>query len=190
MDLKDYSGPYNPKIKFEDFSKETLIRLIEAYQINFVGYMGMWNTFNRKNTSIEEAWDKDATVYEENVQKFEIPLVRQAMNIVGDDVASMLKYFQMCPDGAREGFYEFDTKLINNDHAVITFTRCPSLFYFERQKSDIDIQCLCGPGGCEDRAFIAICKAFNPAMKSKALKLPPRENEDDICCIWEFKVEQ
>jgi hypothetical protein len=189
-ELKDYCGDYNPNIKFEDFSKDALIRLIQAYQINFIGYMGMWNTYNREHMSIEDAWDKDASVYEKSVGKFEIPMVCQAMKIEGDTVADMLKYFQMCPDGAREGLYEFTTELINEDHAILTFTRCPSLFYFEKKKSDIDIKCLCGPGGCEDRAFTEICRVFNPKMTCKALKIPPRESVDDICCKWEFKIDR
>lgn len=189
-ELNDYSGDYRSDITFKDFKKETLLRLLEAYQINFIGYMGMWNTYNRQHMSVEETWDKDATVYEKNVRKFEIPLVCQAMNIEGDDVATMLKYFQMCPDGARPGLYEFSTELFNNDHAILTFTKCPSLFYFEKKKSDIDIRWLCGPGGCEDRAFTEICKVFNPKMTCKALKIPPRESGDEICCRWEFKVER
>ena len=189
MELNDYSANYNPDISFKDLSKEALIKLIEAYQVTFVGLMGMWNTVNRRRMSVEEAWNLDADVYEEQVRKFEIPLVTQAMNIKGNDVVSMLKYFQMCPDGARKGFYEFDVDVKNNNHALVTFTRCPSLFYFEKQESLKDIACLCGPGGCEDRAFKEICKYFNPKMKSKALKLPPRKGKDDICCIWEFKVE-
>lgn len=187
---KDYSGDYDPTASFEDFSKEALIRLIQAYQIIFVGYMGMWNTVNRQRMGVEEAWNLDSEVYEKQVSKFEIPLVCDAMNIRGNDVVSMLKYFQMCPDGAREGLYEFRQEILGPNHAVLTFTRCPTLFYFEKKNSLKDIECLCGPGGTEDRAFAAICKAFNPRMQSRALKIPPREGEEAICCQWEFKVEE
>lgn len=189
-ELDDYSGAYDPNMQFASFSREALIRLLQAYQVNFVGYMGMWNTHNREHMAVEEAWDRDATVYEKSVRMFELPLVCQAMKIEGDDVESMLKYFQMCPDGARQGFYQFEAELLSKDHAVLTFTRCPSLSYFERKKSDVDIRCLCGPGGCEDRAFKAICQYFNPKMQCKALTLPPRQSEEDICCKWEFKVER
>ena len=46
-ELRDYSGEHRPDLKFEDFSKEALVRLIKAYQTIFVGLMGMWNTVNR-----------------------------------------------------------------------------------------------------------------------------------------------
>jgi hypothetical protein len=102
----------------------------------------------------------------------------------------MMKYFQTCPDGARQGMYVYDCDIKNKDHAILTFTYCRSLFYFERHGDEQGIQTMCGPGGFEELAFEAICKAFNPDMKARALKLPPRKSKDDTCCVWEFKVER
>jgi hypothetical protein len=187
-ELQDYSGDHRPDARFEDFSKEALIRLLKSYQVAFVGMMGMWNTVNRDTMSPAEAFSRDADVYEKWVSKFSLPLVTQAMGISGDDVVTMLKYFQFAPDGAREGLYEFDIDVRSNNHAILTFTKCPSLFYFERKGREEDINGLCGPGGTEERAFIEICKYFNPDMKCNALKLPPRRDKSDTCCQWEFKV--
>ncbi len=188
-ELKDYSGKYNTDLRFEDFSKEALIRLIKSYQLSFVGLMGMWNTMNRERMSTEDAFKLDADVYERMLSKFSLPLVTQALNIQGNDVVTMLKYCQFAPDGAREGLYECNYEIKNNNHAIMTFTRCPSLFYFERKGNIKDINSLCGPGGVEERAFVAICQYFNPKMKCKGLKLPPRKSKDDTCCQWEFKIE-
>lgn len=188
-ELKDYSGEYKPDLMFEDFSKEALVKLLYAYRVNFIGLMGMWNTVNRERMSTEEAFALDADVYERQLTKFEMPLVLQALNIQGNDVVTMLKYFQVCTDGAREGLYEFDLDIKNNNHAILTFTKCPSLSYFEKSGNEKDIHCLCGPGGVEEQAFIAICRYFNPNMRCNGLKLPPRDNKDDVCCIWEFKLD-
>ena len=187
-ELKDYSAPYNPDLKFEDFSKEALVRLIKAYRTIFVGLMGMWNTNNRKRMSLEEAFNLDAEVYERVLRKFYLPLLREAMNIQGDDVLALLKIFQVAPDGAGGQFYEFEHDVKSPDHVVLTFTRCPSLAYFEATGTDKDVQCLCGPDGVEDRAFAQFCKLTNPNMTSTALQVPPRKNKDGICCKWEFKV--
>lgn len=139
----------------------------------------MCNTVNRQRMSFGETWRPDAEVYERQLWQFEMPLVTKAMNIHRDDVVTMLKYFQMCPDSAREGLFEFDQDIKNNNHAILTFTKCLSLFYFERYGDEKDIECLCGPGGVEHRAFVAICKYFNPDMQCRALKLPPRKGKDD-----------
>ncbi|MBT4521220.1 MAG: hypothetical protein HOC23_14560 [Halieaceae bacterium] len=189
-ELNDYSGSYKADLQFSDFSKPALIRLLRAYRTIFVGMMGTWNTVNRRRMSVDEAFELDADVYEEQLRNFEVPLLKQAMNIEGDDVETLLKIFQMCPDGAGEDFYEFDHDLKNSDHAVLTFTQCPTLSYFESKGSTKDIECLCGPGGVEDRAFIEFCKIMNPKMKCTAIHVPPREDKDGVCCQWEFKVDR
>jgi hypothetical protein len=188
-ELADYSIPYKPDLQFEDFSKDALIRLIKAYRTIFVGLMGMWNTMNRKRMSVEEAFALDSDVYERLLKKFYLPLLKQAMNIEGDDVLTLLKIFQIAPDGAGGQFYEFEQDIKDRNHVQLTFTRCPSLAYFEATGTDKDVQCLCGPGGVEDRAFTQFCKLTNPNMKAVALQVPPRKNKDGICCKWEFKVE-
>jgi len=89
---QDYSGDYNPDIEFEDLSKEALIRLLKAYQKIFVGALGIWNTLNRQRMSVEQVWKLDGDVYEFQLNTFELPLVTKALNIQGNDVATMLKY--------------------------------------------------------------------------------------------------
>ena len=59
-ELDDYSGPYKPDLKFEDFSKEALVKLLRAYRTIFVGLMGTWNTVNRERMGVEEAFALDA----------------------------------------------------------------------------------------------------------------------------------
>ncbi|MFN8543400.1 MAG: hypothetical protein U0807_04255 [Candidatus Binatia bacterium] len=189
QELADYSIPYKADFQFEDLSKDALIRLLKAYRTIFVGLMGMWNTTNRKRMSVEEAFNLDAEVYEKVLRKFYLPLLKEAMHIEGDDVLSLLKIFQVAPDGAGGQFYEFDYDIKDRNHVVLTFTRCPSLSYFEATGTDRDIHCLCGPGGVEDRAFTEFCKLTNADMKCKALQVPPREDKNGICCRWEFKVE-
>lgn len=189
-ELQDYSGPYKPDFRFSDLSKEALIRLLENYQRIFVGVCGMTYTVLRERLGNEEALRLWPEVYDRQLYQFEMPLVRQAMNIQGDDVIAMLKYFQTCPDGAREGMYVYEADIKNRDHAILTFTYCRSLFYFERHGDMEGIKSMCGPGGFEDRAFQAICKTINPDMKCRALKLPPRQSKEEACCVWEFKIER
>ncbi|MEE8385527.1 MAG: hypothetical protein V3S01_06395 [Dehalococcoidia bacterium] len=188
-ELDDYSGAYDPELEFGDFSKDALIRLIKAYRRIFVGLMGMWNTVNRERMSVEEAFDLDATVYEKLLKTFYLPQLTKAMGISGDDVLTLLKIFQVAPDGQAGDFYDFSREIKDPNHVVLTFTKCPSLFYFESKGSEKDIQCLCGEGGVEDRAFAGFCQYFNKDMKCTPQLLPPRKSKDDICCRWEFRVE-
>ncbi len=144
----------------------------------------------RKRLGAEEAFRLDAEVYEQLLRKFYVPLLRQAMRIEGDDVLSLLKIFQIAPDGAGKDFYDFEYDIRSPDHAILTFSRCPTLSYFEAEGNETDIRCLCGPGGVEDRAFQEFCRLTNPAMKCRPLQTPPRQSREGICCRWEFWVER
>jgi len=189
MDFQDYSGEFNPDIKFEDFSKDALVRLLDAYKKCFVGISGMYHTVNAERMGVEEAWKVDSDVYLRQQHLFELPLVTRAMNIHGNDVLALLKIFQMLPDGIREGQYECSWDIRSKDHAILTFTKCQTLFYHERHGNPKDIEGLCGPGSIEDLCFTAYGKWVNPNMQCRALTLPPRKSENDICCVWEWKIE-
>jgi hypothetical protein len=71
----------NPDRSFDDFSKEALIKLLKAYRIIYVGYMGMSNGVYRQKMSVEEAYKSETGVYRRTRQKFSLPMVTQAMNI-------------------------------------------------------------------------------------------------------------
>ena len=188
-EMNDYTRDYKRDFQFSDLSKDTLVRLIENYQRIFVGMCGMVYTVLREEMGNKEAMRIWPDIYDKQVEQFEIPLVNEALNIKGNDVVTMMKYFQTCPDGARKGMYVYNCEIKNKNHALLTFTECRSLFYFERHNDLQGIETMCGANGFEERAFKAICKTFNPDMKARPLQLPPRKNKEGICCIWEFKVE-
>ncbi|HUV53158.1 MAG TPA: hypothetical protein VMW64_08830, partial [Dehalococcoidia bacterium] len=41
-ELKDYSGPYKHDLKWEDFSKEFLVKLMKSWQGAYLGIQGAW----------------------------------------------------------------------------------------------------------------------------------------------------
>ena len=42
MELKDYSGPYRHELKWEDFSKEFLVKLMKSWQRAYLSIQGAW----------------------------------------------------------------------------------------------------------------------------------------------------
>jgi hypothetical protein len=189
-ELQDYSGDLKPDLKFEDFSKEALVKLISAYTRIYVGYIGMVNTINRKRMSLKEAFEFDYEVYKPMAQVFEYPLIAEAMNIRGRDVVSMLKVFQMVPDGNHGVLYKVDYDVKSQDHVIVTFTACPTLAYFERHGLDESIQCCCGVNGVEERCFKEYARIMSPKIRCKGLKYAPRKSPQDIACKWEFWTEK
>ncbi|MCX5999517.1 MAG: hypothetical protein NTU41_08005 [Chloroflexi bacterium] len=42
----------------------------------------------------------------------------------------------------------------------------------------------------ETELFQLRARFINPAIKVMPLKLPPRQNDDEIHCLWEFRLEE
>ena len=183
MELKDYSGPYQPGFKIEDLSKESLVRLVQRYWRLFQEVDGFWYLSVMKNVSDEQALVCDLWVWEREAKR-EVRGLAQALNIQGDDVATLMKIYQVEP---YLGNMEYEIELVNENHSVLTVTKCRLLEALEKE-GGMRINTICGK--VDPIIFRHYAEAINPDMQVQALKLPPRRNQDDICCQWEYKLER
>jgi len=182
-ELKDYSGEFRSDISMHDFSKDTLVQAWIAAAKLYIGIDGIWNTVVRERYGDQVALDLDAEVWRRNTP-LEVRRVREAMSISGDDVAALLKTYQ-CDPGVT-GVAEIECELRNRNHGVLTFRRCLSLEYFERHGDEALQKFACE---LDVREIPNYAHLFNPNIKVKCLKLPPRKSRDEIACQWEFKIE-
>jgi hypothetical protein len=185
-ELDDYSGPFNPDMKLTDFSKEALARLLLAASKMYLGADGMWTTVIRKKFGEDVALECSKEVWATN-WKQEVRRPTEAMNIHGDDIATMFKFFQVDPGFAV--MFDMDFELSDDGkRGKLTVTRCRTLEYCERH-NDTWLQNL----ACNELDGPLIpetARLFNPKMACRALKLPPRKSPDEIPCQWEFWIEE
>jgi len=184
-ELKDYSGEFRRDIKLQDFSKDALVRLWTAASKLYIGIDGVWTSVIREKYGEQAAIDLDMEVWRRNTP-LEVRRVREAMNIWGDDVAAVFKPYQ-CDPGVT-GVAEIDCELKNRNHGILTFKRCLSLEYFERHGDTAMQKFACEV--IDGNEIPNYAHLFNPKIKVKALKLPPRKSPDEIACQWEFWVEE
>jgi hypothetical protein len=183
-DLPDYSGEFNPNLKLQDFSKEALIKLLVAAGKLYTGVDPLWVAAMRQRFGDRVAFDYDKEIWQAGTLN-EVHRTAKALNIKGNDVASVFKFLQFSP-----GFgvlFDIDWDLKDSHYGIMTVTRCNGVVWWERNK-DHELQKFT----CEEievPMFQRIAEYFNPDMKATALKLPPRKGADDIACQWEFKIE-
>lgn len=187
-DLKDYGGEVREVVRFEDLSKDALVRLAKAYCKIYLGYMGIWDTLLREKMSAEEVAKLNLEAYLRAARYFEGPRVMEAMNIRGNNVVTLIKLLQMIPDGSREDTYLTGYDIKNENHAIMTIKVCPTLLYWERKGDQKSIDHVCSVGGLEELSIVEYANFVNPNIKITPLKLPPRKSEDDIACQWELKL--
>ena len=193
-EAKDYSGEFNPNLRLTDFSKEALIKLLISTSKAYLGVDGLWTTMMRGKVGDRAAFDLDKEMWFSKGLEHDIKRTVEPMNIEGHDIATLFKYWQVCPSfavaytGPPPDFrpnVHFELK--NRNHGIMTVERCFSLEYFERHQ-DGPLQKL----ACEEidlPAWEWLAHRFNPNIKVRPLKMPPRKGEDAIACQWELTLE-
>ena len=187
-ELNDYSGPFKPDLKPEDFSREGLIRWLRAAARIYGGIDQLWHGLLIEELGQEKADELQMKMWYRKGGgcDLEVKSLTQEMNFSGDDVASHLKMYQLLP--FMQLFMDIEYDLKDRNHALMTVRRCAALGHYEKTGEMERLRQLCT--GLEQVGFQEGARRFNPKMKVTALKLPPRESKDDICCQWEFKTEE
>ena len=174
-DLKEYSGKYDTEIKYQDFSKDVLARLLDAYSKEIALLSAFWYNAVKERCGAEQAFACELKVWQD-IGAPEIGWARKALNIQENDLNAFAKLIEMGGSFARDVYdSSFDFKSPN--HVVFTVTKCPSLTYLERHNERERVVQICQI--LEHASMKAYAAAVNPGIKIKPLKLPPREGWDE-----------
>lgn len=186
MDLKDYSGPFRPDLQYIDFSKEQLVKLMDAWWKIAMQEDTWWHRIVSKAVNEEVAKECNKQMWVK-IAPQEIMFMREALGITGNDVESFWKVMQN-DIGFSQGLFELEWDLKNKNHGILTIKTCKGYDYYSlRRGEDFCNNYLCKD--LETAAFDAYTAAFNPKIKVTDLKLPPRKSPHEPICQWEFKLE-
>ena len=183
-ELADYSGEFKSDMKYDDFSKEALIKLVNEFARAYVAMDGDWYAIAAERVNPEDAFDWEIEMYTKRLYPFIVPNLNRALNIQGTDIAALFKTLQVMPDGGQD-MMDLDWELKNNNYGILTVNVCRPLLFMEREgKGREGIVC----PRLEQACFDSLAELTNPDIKVTALKLPPRKSKDEIACKWEFKL--
>ena len=182
-ELADYSGKFDPEFSHDKFSKKTLKKLLGTYSEYMLRIDAFWYLTVMDKWGSDEALDCDRRVWEKALI-WELEAMTEALDIHGDDVATVMKYMQAHPWMWN---YEYDINMKNSDHAIVTYHTCPNLLAMEKEATGRE-KLTCQE--MEPKVKTIIAHYFNPNIKVTGLKVPPRVNYSDCCCQWEFKLER
>ena len=179
--LPDYSGDYDPGFTYSKLSKEALLRLLEAYREYILRIDGFWYLVAMEKWGNDAAFDCDLQVWEK-CQILELRLLTEALNIQGDDVATVMKYLQINPWLT---LCDYQIDLHTTGHATLTKFTCPILFALEKEGNGREErQCQV----ISPQTFNTLSHYFNPDIRIAPIRIPPRTDYNDMCCQWEFSL--
>jgi len=184
-ELKDYSGEFRPDLKMTNFSKEALVRLWHASGHMYTSQAQCWHDVIEERYGREVVEEIETEVWRRQSPK-EVGICRRAMNIMGEDVASVLKHLQIDPGaGAIWPENGFEVRLKDKNTGVLTIKNCVALNYLEKTGNRAYQKLACEV--LDGEGFADAARVFNSKIKTTPLKLPPRKSNDEIACQWEFK---
>jgi hypothetical protein len=119
-DLEDYSGEFIPNLlRLQDFSKDALVRLVEAASKDDIGLEGIWLSTIRRRYGDEVAFSSSKEVWQTTYLP-EVQHSTSAMNISGDNIAALFKYLQI--DTAFGAMFTVKCELIRPNLGIATVT--------------------------------------------------------------------
>ena len=181
-EMNDYSGPYDPNLTFDDFSKEFILKLMQVWQYAWLHMTEAWYD------AVKEKVDKETADVCETAAWCRIgervnPRFAKVANIQLNTCLDSMKCLQLPLDNTTGGLFPAQIEVINPNHIVWTIPRCRSLEFFEA-KAPERIKYVC----YENEKRVIERYLINRKIKVTALKLPPRKGPDEIACKWEAKM--
>lgn len=165
----DYAGPFDPAIRLEDFSRQTLAHLGREYLLNGhlqdrVGLPLVAKHFGGDayvQFSIDE-WMSASPIYSLRMQR--------ALGFEGHDVGTVFKNLQL-DIGAPHQFMDFQFRLDRPDYGEFWLPHCGALLDVEPFGEE-RVKLMCHD--IEDPTFDATAAATHPRMKMRPIHRPPR----------------
>ena len=182
--LTDYSGEFDPSIRYQDFSRDFLLKALAAY----AGYIrrldGHWYLTVKDRLNDDEAIACDRQVWADTMEIHDVETVCKLFKINGKDVGAFFKALQMSP---WMWSVRYDMELKSPNRGIWTVTRCPMLLALEEEGEGRERRICCQN---ERELFEIRAHYINPKIKVIPLKLPPRQSPAEVHCQWEFRLEE
>ncbi|HEY3143595.1 MAG TPA: hypothetical protein VGJ86_20835 [Acidimicrobiales bacterium] len=181
----DYAGPFDPDFRYEDLSKDALVRLVREYALTVhlldrscLAAVGMrYGQEVVEEIAIEE-WRGASPIYGERL--------RRILGIEGDDVAAIFKVLQVDP-GFPHHYMDVRYEVVDERHGFFELAHCGALMDVEPW-GDRAVTGMCHT--IEDGTFDPTAQAVNPKARIRHVHRPPRSSSDQLPhCRWELVID-
>ncbi len=166
--MVDYSGPLDPDLRFEDFSRATLLAILPevARQSHLLMRGYLLSVAQRVSPEIASEVGPRVLV---GVVPVTASRLARAFGIAGTDAAALAAVLALHPSLRPEGYVDATVEVVDDRTVRLAFA--PSGIF---QEGD-DHTWLAGLGGAGDRAIDALARAVNPRFAASSVA--PREGE-------------
>ena len=182
---KDYSGEFDPDFRYEDLSKEALVRLVREFALiaqlldrSVFAAVGLrYGQQTVEELAIEE-WRGASPIYTERIRKI--------MNIEGNGVSAIFKQLQLDP-GFAQHYMDVEYEVVDEQHGYFQLRSCGALLDVEPY-GERAVRSMCH--AIEDGTFDVTAQAVNPKARIRPVHRPPRVPAGRVpVCRWEVIID-
>lgn len=181
-ELKDYSSPFNPHLTFDDLSKDFMIKVIRIWQWAWIQMDAAWFENVREKVGQEIAYGCDLEMWLRCAERCNTRYAKIA-KIPLKNAVDCLKVLQLPLDNTMGAVYPTKHEIRDENHAVVTVQKCPSLEFCERNAPDRVV-----PMCVIMEPHLIHWYKVNTDVMVAATSLPPRKGSEDIACQWEYSL--
>jgi hypothetical protein len=184
--MPDYAGEFRADFRYEDLSREALVRLVREYaqavhilDRSMCAAIGMSLGMEQMERLAIEEWKGASPVYGKRL--------RQIMGVEGDDVEAIFKVLQLDP-GFPHHYLDVRYEVVDERHGFFELAYCGALMDAEPW-GDKMVTGMCHH--IEDGTFDITAQAINPKAHIRHVHRPPRVPSDrSPHCRWELTIDE
>ncbi|WAL68327.1 hypothetical protein ORV05_11345 [Amycolatopsis cynarae] len=182
---EDYSGEFDPDFRFEDLSKEALVRLVREFALiaqlldrSCMAAIGLrYGQEAVEQIAIDE-WKGASPVYTERI--------RRIMRIEGNGVPAIFKQLQLDP-GFAQHYMDVRYEVVDENKGYFELASCGALLDVEKF-GERAVRGMCHT--IEDGTFDITAQAVNPKARIRPVHRPPRVPAGRVPhCRWEVTID-
>jgi len=181
-----YRGLFTPGPGTAELSKEELVRWFLGSHEYLLQCIEAWASQLVVSDGLDEMFDIQYTLWGDTVLPGVKKLKESYLGITGDGVQDWMKDLQIDATALPGKAFDLDFEMPEDEVGIMSFNRCVAVDQWEGMGRPDILEKNCH-STCP-KSMIVTTTFYNPNMKVDILAIPPRKNEGDVCCKWQFSM--
>jgi hypothetical protein len=181
-----YTGLFSPRPNLADYTKEQLVAWLLGSHEYLLQCIEAWAAQIVVRYGLDTMFDIQYQLWGDVVLPGVKKLKEEYLGITGTTVADWMKDLQMDATAMPGKAFDCSFEMPEPDVGVLTFNRCVAADQWEQMGRPDILEKNCH-STCP-KSMIVTTKLYHPNMKVDILAIPPRVDDGDVCCKWQFSM--
>ena len=182
----DYAGLFSPRPEAASLTKAELVTWFLGSHEYLLQCIEAWATQITVRYGLDAMFDIQYTLWGDTVLPGVKVLKAEYLGIEGNTVEDWMKDLQIDATALPGKAFDLTFEMPEPEVGIMTFNRCVAVDQWEAMGRPDILEKNCH-STCP-KSMIVTTKMYNPNMKVDILAIPPRKDDDDVCCKWQFSM--